>query len=255
MQPAKRFLLPAIAIFLSLGGAAGAAQFLSPGGQGTDEIHVTADKLTTSDGSNQVEATGNVEVKRGETTLRGEEVRVNRTTQDIEAKGKVSVDDPQWKVKSADSIEFNLEKETGILSNGDLFLEDGHVSMTGRQLQKFGGQTYHIDDGFFTTCLCESGPPSWKFSAEQMDLALDGVGTMKNGYFYVMDVPIFYIPYGMFPLRTERQTGFLFPTVGNSTKEGFRYLQPFFWAISKSTDATIKLDIETRARYGFRCRA
>ena len=251
MQPAKRFLLPAIAIFLSLGGAAGAAQFLSPGGQGTDEIHVTADKLTTSDGSNQVEATGNVEVKRGETTLRGEEVRVNRTTQDIEAKGKVSVDDPQWKVKSADSIEFNLEKETGILSNGDLFLEDGHVSMTGRQLQKFGGQTYHIDDGFFTTCLCESGPPSWKFSAEQMDLALDGVGTMKNGYFYVMDVPIFYIPYGMFPLRTERQTGFLFPSVGNSTKEGFRYLQPFFWAISKSTDATIKLDIETRARYGF----
>jgi len=251
MQPATRFLFPAIAIFLSLGGAVGAAQFMSSTGQAADEIHVTADKLTTSDGSNQVEATGNVEVKRGETTLRGEEVRVNRATQDLEAKGKVSVDDPQWKVKSADSIEFNLEKETGIMRNGDIFMEDGHVSMSGRQLQKFGGQTYHIDDGFFTTCLCESGPPSWKFSAEQMDLALDGVGTIKNGYFYIMDVPVFYLPYGLFPLRTERQTGFLFPTLGNSTKEGFRYLQPFFWAISKSSDATVKLDIETRARYGF----
>lgn len=252
MQPAKRFLFPAIAaVLLSFGGAAGAAQLTSSGGQGGEEIHVTADKLTTSESTNQVEATGKVEVKRGETTLRAEDVRVNRATQDLEAKGKVSLDDPQWKVKSADSIEFNLEKETGIMRNGDLFLEDGHVSMTGRQLQKFGGQTYHVDDGFFTTCICESGPPSWKFSAEQMDLALDGVGTVKNGYFYVMDVPVFYLPYGLFPLRTDRQTGFLFPTLGHSTNEGFRYLQPFFWAISKSTDATVKLDLETRARYGF----
>ncbi len=217
----------------------------------TSEINVTADKLSTGDGANQIDAAGNVEIKRGETTIKAEEVRVNRTTQDMEAKGKVSLDDPEWKIKSADAIEFNMEKETGEIQNGDLFLEDGHISMTGRRLQKFGGQTYHVDDGFFTTCLCESGAPSWKFSAEQMDLALEGVGTIKNGYFYVMDWPVFYLPYGVFPLRTERQTGFLFPQFGHSTKEGFRFIQPFFWAMSKSTDSTVKFDIETNARVGF----
>ncbi len=250
MRLKNSFLILGLATaILSFTYRAQAAQ-VTAGGSG-EQINVTADKLSTGNGSNQIEATGNVEIKRGETTLKAEEVRVNRATQDVEAKGKVSVDDPEWKIKSAASMQLNLEKETGEIQNGDLFLEDGHISMTGRRFQKLGGQTYHVDDGFFTTCLCESGRPEWKISVEQMDLALDGVGTVKNAYFYILDVPVFYLPYGLFPLRSERQTGFLFPTLGNSTKEGFRYLQPFFWALSKSTDATLKFDLETRARYGF----
>jgi LPS-assembly protein len=217
---------------------------------GKDEINLNADKLSTSEGGAQIEASGNVEIRREEMTLKAEEVRYNRTTQDVEARGKVVVDDPEWKLRSADSLRLNMENETGVIENGDIFMENGHVSMTGRRFEKFGGQTYHIDDGFFTTCLCETGAPTWKFYAEQMDLSLEGTGTIKNGYFYVFDTPVFYIPYAIFPLSTERQTGFLFPTLGQSSKEGFRYLQPFFWAISKSSDATVELDVETRARIG-----
>ena len=245
------FIPALIATVVVLACPARAAQVVSRGAQDpSTEINVTADKITAEDGSNRIEALGNVEIKRGAMTLKADEARMNRATQDTEAKGKVTVDDPEWKVRSADSIQMNLEKETGEILNGDLFLEDGHLSMTGRRFQKFGGQTYHVDDGFFTTCLCESGPPSWKFFAEQMDLTLDGSGTIRNGYFYVLDVPVFYLPYGVFPLRTERQTGFLFPQFGQSSKEGFRFMQPFFWAISKSTDATVKFDLETRARIG-----
>lgn len=214
-------------------------------------INLQADKLSSSDSGNQIEATGNVEIKREGSTLKADELRMNRATQDVEAKGRVRLDDPEWKIKSADSIRMNMENETGELHNADLFLEQGHLSMSGRRFEKFGGQTYHIDDGFFTTCLCESGAPSWKFFAEQMDLTLDGTGTVKNGTFYILDVPVLYIPYGYFPLRSERQSGFLFPSVGSSSDDGFRYLQPFFWAISKSTDATLSVDLETRTRFGF----
>ena len=244
--------------FLALGIAAAmaaecrAAQLIAPRTQGgTGEINITADKLSTTDGTSQIEATGSVEVKRDLTTLKADEVRVNPTTQDVEAKGKVTVDDPEWKVKSADSLQMNMEQEIGEIRNGDLFLENGHVSMSGSRFQKLGGQSYQVDDGFFTTCLCETGAPSWKFYAEQMNLDLEGVGTVKNGWFYVFDVPVLYVPYGVFPIKTERQTGFLFPQVGQSTKDGFRYLQPFYWAISKSTDSTVSFDLETRTRYGF----
>ena len=214
------------------------------------EINVTADKISAANGANQIEASGNVEIKRQEMTLKAGEVRFNRETQEVEASGRVSVEDPEWKVRSADSIKMNMATEIGAIENGDLFLEEGHVSISGRRFQKFGGQTYHVDDGFFTTCLCESGSPSWKFSAEQMDLTLEGSGTIRNGYLYVLDVPVFYLPYGVFPLRSERQTGFLFPKFGQSTKEGFRFQQPFFWAISRSTDATLEFDFESRARIG-----
>jgi len=214
------------------------------------EIHVTADNLSAGDGATKIEATGNVEVRRQQSTLKADEVRVDRETQDVEAKGKVSLDDPEWKLKSAESMQLNLGNETGEIQKGDIFIERGHISITGRRLQKFGGQTYHVDEAFFTTCLCESGPSPWRISAEAMDLDSDGLGILKNGYFYIWDIPVLYLPYGFFPLRTERQTGFLFPRFGTSTKEGFRFQQPFFWAISKSTDATVAFDVETRARVG-----
>jgi len=241
------FLFVCMAAIALAGSRSDAAQATS---DAADEINLTADNLSASDGGTRIEASGNVEIKRQATTLKADEVRYNRATQDVEAKGRIVVDDPEWKVKSADAIRLNMGTEAGVIENGDIFLEDGHVSMTGRRFEKFGGQTYHIDDGFFTTCLCDSGAPSWKFYAEQMDLNLQGLGTVKNGYFYVFDTPVLYIPYAIFPLRSERQTGLLFPQFGQSTKEGFRFLQPFFWAISKSSDATLSFDFESRARLG-----
>jgi LPS-assembly protein len=228
---------------------AGLAQLGRPSAE-SGPIDVTADKLSAEDGGVKIEASGNVEIKRDLTTIHADEVRVNRATQDIEAKGRISVDDPEWKIRSADSIQFNLGKETGNIQNGNIFIEQGHVSIMGRRFEKFTGQVYRVDDGFFTTCLCESGRSPWRFSADQMDLSADGLGIIRNGYFYILDVPVFYLPYGFFPLKTERQTGFLFPKFGSSTKEGYRFQQPFFWAISKSTDATLAFDIETRARVG-----
>jgi LPS-assembly protein len=216
----------------------------------SEKIDVSADRLSIGDGGKQIDAEGNVQIKRQQMTLKAEEVRINRETQDMEAKGNISLDDPEWKVKSADSMQFNLGKETGEIRNGDLFIEQGHVSILGQRFQKFGGQTYHIHEGFFTTCLCPSGPAPWRISAGEIDLTLGGTGFIKDGYVYIYDVPVLYIPYGFFPLRSERQTGFLFPQFGQSSEDGFRFLQPFFWAISKSTDATFTFDVETSSRLG-----
>lgn len=213
------------------------------------EIHVTADSLKVEEKGAKIEASGNVELKRQEMVLKADEVRMNRETQEAEAKGKVSVDSPTWQMKG-EALKFNLEQETGTIDRGEVFLEAGHLSMSGKRLQKLPGQTYHIDEGFFTTCLCESGPPTWKVSADEIDLRREGEAVLRGGTFYIMDVPVLYLPYAYFPLKTERQTGFLFPKIGNSTKEGFRFQQPFFWAISKSTDATFSVDVETRARIG-----
>jgi LPS-assembly protein len=215
-----------------------------------EKIDITADSLSFSDGGTQIEAKGGVQIKRQPTTLKAEEVRINRETNDIEAKGRVSLDDPNWRVKSAESMQFNLERETGELQKGELFIEQNHVSISGQKLQKFSGQTYHIDQGFFTTCICEPGVIPWRISADEVDLTLEGTGIIRHGYFYIYDVPVLYIPYGVFPLQTERQTGFLFPEIGQSNQDGFRYLQPFFWAISKSTDATFSFNVDTRTRLG-----
>src|SRR5215470_12804364 len=90
-----------LAVFIALTAAPAWAQFKQQDTSGESQgIDVTADKLSTESGGNKIEATGNVEVKREQTTLKAEEVQVDRGTQDVEAKGKVSLDDPEWKIKS-----------------------------------------------------------------------------------------------------------------------------------------------------------
>ncbi|HEX6437067.1 MAG TPA: LPS assembly protein LptD [Candidatus Binatia bacterium] len=251
MKPPKVLLIILALCCWLPGPGNGQAQTTKPSSGADTQINVTADKLSISESGAQIEASGNVEIERQGTTLKAEQINVNRTTQDVQATGKISLDDPEWKINSADSISLNLEKETGEMTNADLFIEQGHISISGSRFQKLGGQTYHVDEGFFTTCLCDTGPVPWRFSAEQIDLTAGGLGTVKNGYFYIYDVPVFYLPYGFFPLKTERQTGFLFPKFGTSTDEGFRFQQSFFWAISKSTDTTFAFDFQTDARYGF----
>jgi len=218
------------------------------GGQG-EEISVTADKLEVEEAGKVIRAEGNVEVKRGEMTLKASKMKMNRETQDVEAEGDVVVDRPGWQLK-AKGLQLNFPKETAVIRDGEIYIESNHLRLTGRRLEKFTGQSYQIDDGSFTTCLCESGVPTWKITAKEIELTPKGEGIIRGGKFYIRDIPIFYLPYGFFPIRTKRKTGFLFPTPGYSSDEGFTFQQPFFWAISKSTDATIVGNIETRARAG-----
>src|SRR4026208_758409 len=59
------------------------AQAAQPGGaqSSASEINLTADKLSTGNGSNQIEASGNVQIKREATTLKADEGRLHRATQ------------------------------------------------------------------------------------------------------------------------------------------------------------------------------
>ena len=149
MKPRKILLINILALWCLLGGAdCGQAQTTQRGSGPGDQINVTADKLSVSESGTQIEASGNVEIERQGTTLKADQINVNRTTQDIEAKGKISLDDPEWKINSAESIRLNLEKETGEIQNADLFIEQGHISISGRRFEKLGGQTYHVDEGF-----------------------------------------------------------------------------------------------------------
>ncbi|MET0154083.1 MAG: LPS assembly protein LptD, partial [Candidatus Binatia bacterium] len=150
----------------------------------------------------------------------------------------------------ADSFSGNLEDETGEMTNGTVLLNANKLTISGSKLQKSYGQTYHIENGEFTTCQCGSGPPSWSISGKSLDITLDGYGLVDDAKFKVLDTPILYFPKLTFPAKKTRQTGLLAPLFGYSKKRGFVYTQPFYTVINKSADFTIAPDIETSARVG-----
>lgn len=216
----------------------------------TNEVTIDAEHIEYDQRANVVTARGAVKITRGGMTLTADTVKVNRTTQVADASGNVVVVDPQGTI-SADVLTLDLVQETGAMDQGSVFLNANRYQLSGEHFEKHVGQTYTVTNGRFTTCVCQKGDTaSWSIRGQRVTLDLEGYGRVNGGTFAVHDVPILYVPYGVFPIQRERQSGFLFPRFGFSNRRGFQIEQPFFLNINKSHDATVALDIETEARIG-----
>ncbi len=214
------------------------------------QVTVDAESITYDQPPNVITAQGAVKVTRGDMVLTADLVRVHRATQVAEAEGHVVVTDPQGTV-TADAMTLNLVEETGALDTGSVYLNKNHYQLTGAHFEKFPGQSYRIDGGRLTTCLCSgTSPPSWSVRGERITVDVEGYGRVERGAFEVRGTPVLYFPYGIFPVRRERESGLLFPRFGYSNRRGFQLEQPIYVAINKSMDATLALDVETAARIG-----
>ena len=90
----------------------------------------------------------------------------------------------------------------------------------------------------YTTCAPTAN--TWLMNAQKVLLNRDtGRGTAYGAWLDVQGVPVFYMPYFNFPIDKRRQTGFLFPTIGNSSVSGFNFTTPFYWNIAPNYDALI----------------
>jgi lipopolysaccharide export system protein LptA len=212
-------------------------------------LTVDAEHLSTDEEKNEIVAQGHVTIARAGSMLTADQVRINRDTQRGQATGNVQFTDPQGTIQAAD-FAGNLEDETGELTNGTIYLSANHLTISGEKIQKSFGQTYHIENGEFTTCQCGAGAPSWSIAGKSVDITLDGYGLVEQPRLKILETPVLPLPYMSFPAKKTRQTGFLSPLYGYSRKRGFTYMQPLYVVLNKSADFTIAPDIATSARLG-----
>jgi LPS-assembly protein len=215
-----------------------------PAGTG---VRITADTLGYDQKSESYEAKGNVNIRWDGTTLTADSAEVRQRENDAVAGGNVVLRRGSDLLR-ADRLTVNYATDLGEVENGDLFTARGNFHVRGRRMAKLGIAEYHLDQGAFTTC---DGPdPSWQFTATDLDVTLEGYARGKNAVFHIGSLPVFYLPYIVFPVKEERQSGFLFPRIGSSTLKGFVFDLPYYWAISPSQDATFDLDVQTRRGVG-----
>jgi len=199
-------------------------------------VTIDADSIAYDKEADTFHAKGDAVIRFSKSFLMADTVTLNHKTNDAYAEGNVMVmseDD----LFEGDRAEFNIETKTGIAYESNMFLEKNHFYIKGSKIIKKGEATYDITDATATTC---DGPlPDWKLTGSRLNVTLDGYGTLKHGQFLVRDVPVVYIPFLFFPVKTTRQSGFLFPKIGYSqNKFGMDIELPFFWSISEHTDAT-----------------
>jgi LPS-assembly protein len=156
---------------------------------------------------------------------------------------------------AAERMEFNTRTKTGTfyVASGTVNMENRGIDMSffgggepaayfwGETVEKLGPERYRISKGGFTTCVQPT--PRWELVSGTTTLTVDKRALLKSTVLKVKDVPVFYLPYMYYPINREnRSTGFLMPTYGNSTVRGRTLNNAFFWAISRSQDATVYHD-------------
>ena len=200
-----------------------------------------------------IKRTGSVEVTCADMKFFADEVETFVDKHLLLARGNVVFTQGGSRI-GADRMEFDTKSRTGTFydASGTVTLE-GRVDKSmfgtqepdayfyGRTLEKIGERKYRITKGGFTTCVQPT--PRWEMTSSSVVLTLDDYALLRNSLLRVKGVPVLYLPVLYYPIQDDdRATGFLMPVYGASTLKGQSISNAFFWAISRSQDATFSHD-------------
>lgn len=199
-------------------------------------VTIEADSISYDRENDVYHAQGSVNILFSGGTLKAQSVSLSKGANVASAHGQVIIRTDS-DVLEGDDVVFNLTTNTGVVNAGKMFTAQNHFYLRGDKIEKRGEATYHIQCVSLTTCDGEK--PDWRITGKALDLTVDGYGTITGGKFLAGDIPLLYLPYFLFPAKTTRQTGFLFPRLAySSEKLGWDVELPFYVAVSKSIDMT-----------------
>lgn len=239
-----RILLIATLIVLSAAASGFSAGTATSGGK----LLLKADTLSHEQGDDVITATGNVELDWDGSKLYADMAKYYRERGVVSASGGVKLE-KDGDIVVGESAELEIETRKGVVNKADIFIKKGNLHLKSEKIVKSGDQDFAMQEGTLTTCDGES--PVWSFRVNDLKVTLDDFALGRNAFFYLGDMPVLWLPYFIFPAKTERQSGFLFPTVGNSSKKGAFLDIPFYWALSQSRDLTATVDLQSKRGIGF----
>lgn len=223
-------------IFLALSAPAGAASSFEVDSL-NQKHHVTADRTLYHSREKVYEAFGHVVVSAKGQRLSCDYLWLDDNTKEIKARGNVLLVQGSTMITAAE-LHFSLTTGFGSIFYGKV--SNDQYSLKGQLIRRVSENRFLTTEGEYTTC--KDCAESWKLSAKNVDMTIDGYAFLDSVYVKIKDVPTAYIPYLIVPVKTKRQSGVLFPRVGLSRgNHGFIYVQPFYWAINEHQDLTVGL--------------
>lgn len=236
-QPAKHLIffiilgsLLSVLLYTADAQAVSSTRLLTKDGK---PVQIVAESMFGDYERQTVNLVGNVQVSFDSQVLRSDRVILDKKLGRFTAEGNVVIASPTAYVEGS-RAEISYEDSTGLIYDG--FVKSGQVLFQGTVIRKTGPETYVAEKASYTACT--TCPPAWSFSGSHIDAEIGAYAYIKSAWFYLGGVRFFWLPYLIVPLKSERQSGLLFPTF-EFQRESVGLALPFFWAISRSQDLTI----------------
>ncbi len=203
-------------------------------------VEIEARYLYYDKQANLYHAQGEVVIRQEGMELQADKAVLNQALNEFEAWGDVLLRD-RTDYLACRYLKFNYQKQIGSIKNGRIFIKEKNYYITGENIEKLGPNEYDVENATLTTCDAERA--AWLIRCKKVHVKEGGYGVVDNAVFTVKNVPVLYLPKGVFPVNTKRQTGFLLPGIGYSDKDGVIVKNAFFWAINRSHDLTLYPEI------------
>lgn len=154
-------------------------------------------------------------------------------------------------------IKYNFQTRKGTIDIGSTVIEGGYY--LGEKIKKVDDNVYFIENGRYTTC--DKSDPDYYFGSPKLKVIQGDKVIAKPVFLYIEDVPIFALPFGIFPNHSGRSSGIIPPAYGEDPLYG-RYLSHlgYFWAVNDYLDIALqgnyftkgRIDLSSRMRYVLR---
>ena len=225
-------------------------------------VYNARDSVTYSLSTRYMRLYGSGDIKYRAIGLKADRIAVNWDNATLNAEGVPDTSDPKGsKITGAPvmndegekyegtEIGYNFRTKKGRISVGETEMEEGYYH--GGEIKKVAPDILYVEDGRYTTCSLDH--PHFFFLSPKMKVIPRDVVVAEPVYFYVADVPLFALPFGVFPNRSGRRSGIIAPAYGEDARFG-RYFSHFgyYWAASDYFDVATTFDWYTRGGWANR---
>tara|TARA_Y100000590_G_scaffold470750_1_gene669327 strand:- start:101403 stop:103808 length:2406 start_codon:yes stop_codon:yes gene_type:complete len=199
-----------------------------------DKVRVLSDKAFRKTKENKFEAVGNVIITHADNAIYGEKASMSFNTGETQVIGNVRYIGPNITLHGSE-LNYNFKDRYMNVRNARI-LSDNYVVL-GKEITRHSNNDITGVDAEYTTCI--DCPESWSIFGRKVKITVGEYVRIWHAYIKVKGVVVLYFPYIVLPIKKERETGLLFPSLGFNFEEGVRFQQPWFWNIDESKDMTL----------------
>ncbi|HEV7135798.1 MAG TPA: LPS-assembly protein LptD [Steroidobacteraceae bacterium] len=210
---------------------------LAPGGK----VSIKSDSMVGVNG--QLTLKGHVVLRQGARTIKANQIEYDRNNNSLRTAGGIDYTDPLVHVTGSGGSYSPIAGAR--FESATFSLVQRSARGAAREMQLSPEGLIRLEHVAFTTCPVND--QSWVLRATRISLdTRNRVGTGRNARVDFKGVPILYLPWVSFPLGNVRKSGFLFPTVGNTSRGGAQVSIPYYFNIAPNMDFTFQPTEYTR---------
>jgi lipopolysaccharide assembly outer membrane protein LptD (OstA) len=230
----------------------------SPSGIDSVITYAAADSVIYSLGDKTMYLFGNGSLQYKELGLKAEKIDINWNTSLLFAEGVPDTADTTGKkfrgqpvmidgneTYDGSTLTYNFKSKKGKIDVGKTEIEKGLYY--GDAIKKANTDVLYVENGRFTTC--ELDHPHYYFGSPEMKVIVKERVVARPVYLYISDVPVFALPFGIFPSERGRRSGLIMPAYGQSSRGRYLTHLGYYWAINDYMDWSVKSDLYSKGSY------